>query len=248
VSRTIKEWQRAAYELAVAKGWHHRECPKCHGFKANPDRPLGSGDCLHCKGTGRVLIDPHSPTRIASRLALIHCEISEAVECVARGRMELWFPARTTKFTDGLPSEPYESDALEGKHTDLARASKLVFMGFKPEGFGIELADVFLRLCDLAESLGVEAEMRALSKRYLPDVSTPEDIAAELYAVHCTIGDWIGDTEDRVVEGGFAQAISECLYMLNRLAVACNVDLLAMAELKHSYNKTRPIRHGGKVL
>jgi hypothetical protein len=35
---------------------------------------------------------------------------------------------------------------------------------------------------------------------------------------------------------------------LRRLAAACNVDLLAMAELKHAYNLTRPIMHGGKVL
>ncbi len=91
---SFKQWQRAAYENALAKGFHHRE-----------------------DGTE---YDPLDPERIAARLALIHGEVSEALEECARGRMDLW-------------------------HSE----------GGKPEGFGVELADVFLRLVDLAESTGV---------------------------------------------------------------------------------------------
>lgn len=115
---TIAEWQLAAFGHATAKGFHLRD-----GVEA----------------------DHRNPERIASRLALIHAEVSEALECVARGEME----------------------TFAGDHG-------------KPEGFPIELADVAIRLLDLAQSLGI--------------------------------------------------------------------DLEATMHLKHEYNRTRPLRHGGKCL
>lgn len=119
----LNQWGHESFELARSKGFH------AIGIVA--------GNAYHL-----------DPTRIASRIALIHGELSEALEEVSRGRMELY-------------------------HT--AAGGSL-----KPEGFGIELADVFLRLVDLAHS--------------------------------------------------------------------CGIDLDEMVRLKHEYNKTRPIRHGGKKL
>ena len=59
---------------------------------------------------------------IAKQLALIHSEISEALEDWRNGRMSI-------KFEDK-----------------------------KPVGFGIELADVLVRVGDLAEKLGIHLE------------------------------------------------------------------------------------------
>lgn len=102
-AKTIKQWQEAAHALATSKGWHTRR-------DGSP-------------------VDPLDPERIASRLANIHAELSEALDAVAHGQMAFYLGP------DG-----------------------------KPEGFGVELADVFIRLCDLAESVGVDIDAMAEAK------------------------------------------------------------------------------------
>lgn len=212
--RTIKEWQRDAHALAVEKGWHSRECTE-------PFNDMGG--CSLCGGTGRVPVDPHSPTRIAACLERIHAEISEAGECNARGRMELgWI--------DGFGW--HIAGAALAPHWDLA---------VKPEGFPIELADVFLRLCDLAESQGVR-DLHYTQDYPNTDISSdPEHIASELTHLHRRVSN--------VPHNGYVRdALQGVLTQLGFICAITGVDLLAMAELKHTYNKTRPLRHGGKVL
>ena len=128
----LNQWGHDSFELAQSKGFHFNQ-------EANTAYHL-------------------NPTRIASRIALIHGELSEALEEVSRGRMELYY-----------------SDPRYGVTNPTAKHACQ-----KPEGFGIELADVFLRLVDLAHS--------------------------------------------------------------------CGIDLDEMVRLKHEYNKTREIMHGGKKL
>jgi NTP pyrophosphatase (non-canonical NTP hydrolase) len=64
---------------------------------------------------------------VPEMLALIHAEVSEALEEYRKDRMELWW---------SLPN----GDAGE----------------FKPEGFGVELADAVIRILDLAEGLNID--------------------------------------------------------------------------------------------
>ena len=64
-----------------------------------------------------------TPTRVLSLMALIHSEISEAVECARKEDMELRFTEKG-----------------------------------KPEGFGSELADAFIRICDVSEQMGIDLE------------------------------------------------------------------------------------------
>jgi NTP pyrophosphatase (non-canonical NTP hydrolase) len=78
---------------------------------------------------------------IAEKLCLIHSEVSEALE-----------EARQPDF-----KEPNSRPVL-----------KLVYVkNGKPEGIGIELADAFIRILDLAESLGIDMEdMVVMKSRY----------------------------------------------------------------------------------
>lgn len=101
---TLNDWGLISFSLARRKGFHD-----------------GCGD----PGSPQHL----NPQRIASRLALIHAEVSEALECVARGEMT----------------------------TDYGELQK-------PEGFPAELADIFLRLVDLAHSTGVDLDAAVLGK------------------------------------------------------------------------------------
>lgn len=66
--------------------------------------------------------------RLPETIALIHSETSEALEEYRNGRMDLWY--------SNLDPEA----------------------GPKPEGFGVELADVVIRCMDTAESLGIDLE------------------------------------------------------------------------------------------
>lgn len=92
---TVTDWQRAVHALAVAKGWH----PK--------------------------MSKTEKMARIPERLALIHSEVSEALEAYRSGE-EMWM-------IDLGPNE-------------------------KPVGFASELADVVIRVLDLAQELGINIE------------------------------------------------------------------------------------------
>ncbi len=56
---------------------------------------------------------------IPEKIALIHSELSEALECFRKGELAEW---------------------MSGAHN-------------KPEGFGVELADAIVRICDLYEAV-----------------------------------------------------------------------------------------------
>jgi hypothetical protein len=226
VTRTIKQWQEDAYACARSKGFH--DCKTCDGEGDNGFLQ----NCPTCNGTG---LAPLTPTRIGARLAAVHAEISEAYECVARGRMGVYFERK-----DGACVVTHGDDKNYW--------AELLERGFKPEGFGIELADVFLRLCDLAESLGVQIlENEPVGGITAQSVDTAEKLAAELNTLHYVLADWTNEPADTSVEQRWGSALTATMLCLRRLATACNVDLLAMAELKHAWNLTRPLMHG-KIL
>lgn len=205
---SIRQWQSAAFENSVAKGFHSRDGKR---------------------------LDPFEPDRIATRVALIHCEISEAVECVARDRMRLYFDR----------SSRYEGNTIYIPSGLLEAREQAVVYHFKPEGFPVELADVALRACDLAEYLGVHLREEPRMS-YARRLQTPERIASALADLHGSCAD-ILSLDD---EGGWrgADELRHFFDELRAVASATNVDLLTMMELKHAYNLTRPIMHGGKVL
>jgi len=234
--KTIREWQSAAYELAVEKGWHSRPCRVCGGSASGVDQDGAYVNCPVCLGERIEPVDPHSPTRIASRLALIHCEISAAVECVARGKMDLYWVLPDNYSEVTLDGMKYANDERELVPMTVAEAQR---RAWKPEGFPIELADVFLRLCDLAESLGHEIKTRDVSGS-IGKCDSPEGLAAGLFQLHQHLSDvyaftYIGAPS----QWDGQQELNTFASLLFGLASATGVDLLAMAELKHEYERVR---------
>lgn len=105
---------------------------------------------------------------LVERIALVHCELSEAIECIRDDEPGIWQSGvdKASNLDKGVikifPNSPVWSNEV------------------KPEGVLVELADAVIRIMDICESQG-----------------------------------W---------------------------------DLENAIRIKHAYNKTRPYRHGGKVL
>ena len=161
-------------------------------------------------------------------IALVHSELSEALEAYRDIGLAIANPVRKT----GLGEVFYERHLHEC------------------EGVPYELADVVIRVADMAEWYGVDL------------ASTFEALAAgdsERDMSMRTFGDWIATCHASfslafaVWEYGFDGAswqeyLSEGCHGVQRMAAHYGIDLDAAIEAKMEYNRNRSYRHGGKAL
>jgi NTP pyrophosphatase (non-canonical NTP hydrolase) len=98
----LNDWQKSVFNLAKEKGWH--------------DGPDGKE------------VDHREPERMAARIANIHAELSEALECVRNGDRDLW---------DGVDGKP------EGLAIELADVA-IRLLDFC-ESLGIDLEGAMVR-------------------------------------------------------------------------------------------------------
>lgn len=141
------------------------------------------------------------------RMAIVS-ELSEAWEEYRSGRM-------TVYWSDGQGRTP---DPTE-----------------KPEGFGVELGDAWIRCADENEKRGWR-----LSDEDAAIALTPAEIPADVVTVSEQL-DWLC----RVLHtyGPWRQFTSACL----AVAEMNRVDLWTCVRLKMDYNRGRSYRHGGKA-
>ena len=160
------------------------------------------------------------PRTFGDLIALVHSELSEALE--AYREKHLW--------TDWRQLQTYPNG--------------------QPRGVASELADVVIRVADMAEHYHW-----ALDAAPIPE---PEEWME--FSPAKSFGDWIGlchiHASDALIAAWMPpERFTSPLVSLNlvvrtvqRMAAHYGIDLDAAIEAKMAYNRSRPYRHGGKAL
>ena len=137
------------------------------------------------------------------------------------------------------------SEALEAYRWD-GLAWQTATEQHPPEGVQFELADVVIRVADMAEHYG--ANLQAIY-----------DIEKNLVVLkpdQKTFGDWIANAHQwlsKAMESETQPAdawydLGVLIAIIEKMAAHYGIDLDAAIEAKMEYNKTCPYRHGGKAL
>jgi len=117
-SQAINRIALETYKTSAGKGWH---------------------DDLLCKNPQETFFEDKDVDveRVAAKVALIHSEVSEALEELRVGRLSLFY--------DEFDQRPVP----------------------KPEGFVVEMADAMIRILDTCQALGLDiGEAVAMKMRY----------------------------------------------------------------------------------
>ena len=164
-------------------------------------------------------------------IALVHSELSEALEAYRK-----WDSVRAMR--EESPQYGLD-DPLHGK--------------YKPVGVPSELADVVIRVADMAEHYGVDLVARIANLSLLSRPGEGLDTFGDwITACHA----WLSDTfrsygnETRGIDlpGTWLIGMGMLIKCIQAMAAHYGIDLDAAIEAKMEHNKTRPYRHGGKAL
>ena len=95
----------------------------------------------------------HKP-EIGTSIALIHAELSEALEEERAGRPHVWHECKAPH----AGGDDYVCGAKEANHgICLSSTGNCLYRG-KPEGLAIELADAVIRIADMCGAYGIDLE------------------------------------------------------------------------------------------
>ena len=153
-------------------------------------------------------------------------------------------------------------DCIADVHSKLSKALEAYRVGnLKGHVFGVasELADVVIRVADMAEHYGVDLERVVIEAR--TDPNRAHDLYVRTYEIGASpsFGDWITQLHSRSTDiwnGGLQHAwgkiwqnpIGLFVHDIERMAAHYGIDLDAAIEAKMEYNRGRSYRHGGKAL
>ncbi len=144
-------------------------------------------------------------------IALVHSELSEALEAYREYGVEPFQQGRKQFwFKDGHPT-----------------------------GVASELADVVIRVADMAEFYGWELVLQPNYRSGYPHSPT--------------FGDWITALHDQLpalddCKATLKESLERFVSMVQRMAAHYGIHLDAAIEAKMEYNRGREYRHGGKAL
>lgn len=158
------------------------------------------------------------PGDVEEKIVLIVSELSEAFEEYRKPNVDIH-----TIYAVGSAGElPWDD-----KHSKMEPMPK-------PEGFPVEMADAFIRLCDLAGALGVTE----VDEVMVHTDGRKQKIGQHIYRLMKTAL----DDEDGVDAAYFGSLFAAIEGTCREL----DINLDRAIALKMRYNETRPQRHGGK--
>ena len=161
-------------------------------------------------------------------IALVHSELSEALEAYRETKWHL----------SDADVQIWTAEALR--------------LGKKPVGEASELADVVIRVADMAEHY--EENLESYVSFY---EGKGRQLAYERFA--STFGEWVAMLHMQLSDACAAwyvhkdrclwvNALAQTVALVYHMAAHYGIDLDAAIEAKMEYNRTRSYRHGGKAL
>ena len=222
--------QKEAHAIAKEKGWWPPRCEDCGGqarwsqgdyYGTHPDE-------WFCDVCGIDVPSGHG--YIESRtfgdlIALGHSALSEALEAYRAWGCKAGYTVSPGNRFVGADDPKVEAAVS-------ARPVRP-----KPAGVPAALADVVIRVADMAEWYGWELDpLGSLDFIFL----TPSSFGSAINVCHGLLSRT--DTTDVL------QWLRQVLVYIQRMAAHYGIDLDAAIEAKLDYNRTRPCRHGGKML
>lgn len=173
------------------------------------------------------------PRTYGELIALVHSEVSEALE-------DYW-----------AGCSPYATWYEKKCGDEIKRSDEFVNDTWKPCGIPSEMADVCIRIFDIAGKYEwgslLEKEVHSLRGMKVNEIWDESPFAGKLSMLHVVLS--------KSLESHYAINISETILQLAGAVVAAEliaqeygIDLERAIAEKMAYNATRPQRHGGKVL
>lgn len=176
------------------------------------------------------------PREAAEIFALIHSELSEALEEYRSGRPLLYYPCNA----GGLCVDDRKEENIscgsriynpENPSAPCSAKSK------KPEGIAVELADCVIRILDYCGKYGIDLDTEIAGRGAAFDRYA---LPALVNTCHCLISRAYSDEQTARV------FLAECVAIIEYWCGENGFTLEEAIRIKHEYNKTRPYRHGGK--
>ena len=223
----LAELQREAHAISKDHGWWPPNCPQCgddnthwrNGFKGDGTQSPDEGywachECLEADNSPFIFESRFGfiPKRtFGDLIADVHSKLSEALEAYREHGLEPFglYPYIDTPYDEPPP---------------------------KPEGLSYELADVVIRVADMAEWYGWELQV-------YPGVRIPNPGG---------FGDWIAKVHSElslayIKVSGSAFNCSLAVEVVFHMAAHYGIDLDAAIATKIVYNKTRPASSTGRA-
>lgn len=166
--------------------------------------------------------------------ALIHSELSEALEEYRAGRPNVWYAC-------GISNANCEPRHY---HYTVHCCIGCGYRDEKPEGIAVELADAVIRILDLFGKSGIDAEYAMLHA---------EEPASRVNLSTVSFGAFVNNLHNHValasiLPGKEVDHLCFCIREIMRWGKWAGVDMPSIIQMKHDYNTTRDYRHGGKRL
>lgn len=176
------------------------------------------------------------PRTYGELIALVHSEVSEALEDYR---------------TPGIkPSDVwYERTLAPGV---VAKRVKQKEATDKPCGIPSELADICIRIFDIAGKYGwgmrLEAEYQWINELEKREKWTALSFVGKLAVIHAELSKSLEEHDYNDDLGMAIDRLAAVLVEVEFIAKEYGIDLERAIAEKMQYNSTRPQRHGGKVL